>query len=64
MSQLVWEPSDLTSILGVVPAVGEHESSHQYVVVQGPVRLQITIWQYDDVPPYLSSTKLWSPIPP
>ena len=47
MSQLVWEPSDLTSTLGVVPTVGEHESSHQYVLVQVPIRLQITICQYD-----------------
>ncbi len=47
MSQLVWEPLDLLNILGVPPSVGEYETSHQYVVSQPPLRLEIMLWQYD-----------------
>ena len=63
MTQLVWEPVDLLSMLGVAPAVGEHETSHQYVVEQGPARLQLTIWQYDsDVEVLLSVAPLPDPV--
>ncbi len=47
MAQFVWEPLDLLNILGVAPKVGEYETSHQYVVSQPPVRLEIMLWQYD-----------------
>lgn len=47
MPQLVWEPLDFISVLGVVPEVGEYETSHKYVVSQPPLRLEITLWQYD-----------------
>ncbi len=47
MTQLVWEPLDLLNILGVLPEVDEYETSHHYVVSQSPVRLEITLWQYD-----------------
>ncbi|PPU63884.1 hypothetical protein XpiCFBP4643_22855 [Xanthomonas pisi] len=63
MPQLVWEPVDLLSLLGVAPAVGEHEASHQYVIEQGPVRLQITIRQYDaDVEILLWAVPLPEPV--
>lgn len=47
MPQLVWDPVDILSILGVAPVLGEHEVYHQYVVEQGLIRLQLTIRQYD-----------------
>ena len=47
MPQLTWEPVDLLSTIGVEPAVEEHGVSHQYHLTKGPVRLQLTIWQYD-----------------
>jgi hypothetical protein len=47
MPQLVWEPLDFLSALGVVPEVGEYGTSHKYVVSQPPIRLEITVWQYD-----------------
>jgi hypothetical protein len=63
MPQLVWEPADLLSILGAAPAVGENETTHRYVVEQGPVRLQLTIWQYDsDVEILLWASPLPEPV--
>ncbi len=63
MPQLIWEPVDLLSTLGVMPIVGEHETSHRYVVEQGPLRLQLTIWQYDsDVEILLSVAPLPEPV--
>jgi hypothetical protein len=47
MPQLVWEPVDLLGLLGVLPVVEEYETSHQYLIEQGPIKLQLTIWQYD-----------------
>lgn len=47
MPQLVWEPLDFLSVLGVAPEVADYETSHKYVVSQPPVRLEITLWQYD-----------------
>ncbi|MDH4259722.1 MAG: Ypar14, super integron cassette, partial [Gammaproteobacteria bacterium] len=47
MPQLVWEPLDFLSALGVAPEVAEYETSHKYVVSQPPIRLEITLWQYD-----------------
>jgi hypothetical protein len=47
MSHLIWDPLDLLSILSVEATVAEDETSHQYIVEQGPIRLQLTIWQYD-----------------
>jgi hypothetical protein len=47
MTQLVWEPLELTYILGVSPNVEEYEISHLYVVSQPPIRLEIMLWQYD-----------------
>lgn len=63
MSQIVWEPVDLLDVLGVAPVVGEHGTSHQYVLEQGPVRLQITVWQYDsDIEILLSAPPLLKPV--
>ena len=54
MPQLVWEPLDFLDVLGVVPEVAEYETSHRYVVSEPPLRLEITLWQYDgDVQLYL-----------
>lgn len=47
MPQLVWEPVDVLSVLEVVPAIAEYETSHRYVIEQAGVKLQVTIWQYD-----------------
>jgi len=47
MPQLVWEPVDILAMLGVAPVIGEYDTYHRYVVEQGPLRLQLTIWQYD-----------------
>lgn len=63
MSQIVWEPVDLLDILGVVPVVGEDGTFHQYVLEQGPVRLQITVWPYEsDVEILLSAPPLPRPV--
>lgn len=47
MPQLVWEPLDFLDVLGVAPEVADYETSHKYVISQPPVRLEITLWQYD-----------------
>lgn len=47
MAQLVWDPVDLLSTLGVAPEVAEYEASHKYILVQSPLRLEITLWQFD-----------------
>jgi hypothetical protein len=47
MPQLTWDPVDFLSVLGVAPEVGEYETWYRYTVEQPPVRLQITLWQYD-----------------
>lgn len=47
MPQLVWEPLDFLDALGVAPEVADYETSHKYVVSQPPLRLEITLWQYD-----------------
>lgn len=47
MPQLVWEPLDFLNVLGVLPEVAEYETTHKYVIVQSPMRLEITLWQYD-----------------
>jgi len=63
MPQLVWEPVDLLSTLGVAPVVGEDETSHQYILVQGQLRLQLTIRQYDsDAEILLSVASLPEPV--
>jgi hypothetical protein len=63
MPQLVWEPVDVLSVLGVVPTVGDCETSHQFVVEQPGVKLKITIWQYDsDVEILLWAGSLIEPV--
>lgn len=47
MPQLVWEPLDLLNVLGVAPEVTDYGAAHKYVVTQAPIRLEITLWQYD-----------------
>jgi len=47
MPQFGWDPIDVLSVLNVLPVIGEDETSHQYLVEQGPVRMQVSIWQYD-----------------
>lgn len=63
MPQLTWEPVDLLTILGVAPVLGEYETFHRYVVEQGPIRLQLTVWQYDsDVEVLISAAPLPEPV--
>jgi hypothetical protein len=47
MPQLVWEPLDFLDVLGVSPEVGEYETSHKYIISRSPMRLEITLWQFD-----------------
>ncbi|WP_434607318.1 hypothetical protein [Pseudomonas sp. R1-7] len=47
MPQLIWDPYDLFAVLGVIPSHDEYETSHQYLIEQGSLRLELTIWQYD-----------------
>ena len=47
MPQFTWDPVDVMSVLGVAPDVGEYETSHRYTIAQPPMRLQLTLWQYD-----------------
>jgi len=47
MPQLVWDPVDFLFVLGVTPEVGEYDTSHKYLISQPPLRLEITLWQYD-----------------
>lgn len=42
MPPLIWDPFDLFNVLGVAPSKGESGISHQYIVEQGAVRLQLT----------------------
>jgi hypothetical protein len=63
MPQFVWEPTELLNLLCAVPVVEELGISHRYVVEQGPLRLQLTIWQYDsDVEILLSVAPLSKPV--
>ena len=47
MPQFGWDPIDVLSVLNVLPVIGEDETSHQYLIEQGPIKLQVSIWQYD-----------------
>ena len=47
MPQLVWNPIDLLSMLGVLPTVEEDAVSHHNTLVRHPLRLELTLWQYD-----------------
>jgi hypothetical protein len=47
MPHLVWEPLDFLDVLGVAPEVADYETSHKYAIAQPPLRLEITLWQYD-----------------
>lgn len=60
MPPLTWDPFELFNVLGVIPVEEESGISHRYTVEQGPVRLQLTIWQFNaDV-----EVKLWAaPLP-
>jgi hypothetical protein len=63
MPQLVWEPVDLLVVLDVAPIIGDHDTSHQYNVEQGPVKLRLTVWQYDsDVEILLWASPLPGPV--
>lgn len=63
MPHLTWDPFDLFNVLGVVPTEGESGISHRYIVEQGAVRLQLTIWQFDcDVEVQLWAAPLPNPI--
>lgn len=47
MPLLTWDPFDLVDVLGVFPAHDEYETSHRYLVEQGSLKLELTIWQFD-----------------
>lgn len=63
MPLLIWDPFDFFNVLGVIPSEGEFGVSHQYIVEQGPIRLQLTVWQYEsDVEIQLWAASLPNPI--
>lgn len=63
MPPLIWDPFDLFNVLGVIPSEGEFGASHRYIVEQGPIRLQLTVWQYEaDVEIQLWAVSLPNPI--
>lgn len=63
MPALIWDPYDLFHVLGVIPTEEDLGISHRYIVEQGSVRLQLTIWQFDaDVEIQLWATPLPNPI--
>jgi len=47
MPLLTWNSSELVAVLGVIPSQDEFETSYQYLVEQGSLRLQLTVWQYE-----------------
>ncbi|WP_277758100.1 hypothetical protein [Pseudomonas sp. A34-9] len=63
MPLLTWDPFDLVAALGVIPVHDEYGTSHQYLVEQGSVSLELTIWQYDsDVEIQVREKSLPNPI--
>lgn len=63
MPQLTWDPFDLVAVLGVLPSHDEFGTSHRYLIEQGSLRLELTIWQYDsDVELQMWETSLPKPI--
>jgi len=63
MPPLIWDPFDLFNVLGVIPFEGELGTSHRYIVEQGSIRLQLTVWQYEsDVEIQLWAASLPNPI--
>ena len=44
---LVWNEYDFVECLGVLPKLGEYETSHFYKVEKDELRLELTVEQYD-----------------
>ena len=44
---LVWNDYDFVECLGVLPKIGDYETSHFYKVEKNGLRLEITLFQYD-----------------
>jgi len=47
MPLLKWDPVDFLELLSVVPEVDEDGIGHRYCVDREPLRLEISVWQYD-----------------
>lgn len=47
MTSLKWDPNEVLQHFDTLPIEGEHGLSYQFTAERTPLRLQLTIWQYD-----------------
>jgi hypothetical protein len=63
MTFMTWDPIDVLSLFDTMPVKDQDGLFHQYALEQTPLRIQLTIWQYDaDIEILLWTAHLPAPI--